>query len=72
MKFARQETDEAKARRLRSFDYLQKKQEEESWVKMEFHGIDVSLRMKYIAYLQCYSELVFSYKAAGFISVYVK
>jgi len=31
VKFARQETVEQKNRRLQSFDYLQKKQSEESW-----------------------------------------
>ncbi|XP_033749555.1 LOW QUALITY PROTEIN: DNA-directed RNA polymerase III subunit RPC5-like [Pecten maximus] len=40
MKFARQETDEAKARRMASFDYLQKKQEEESWHPLQFYNIN--------------------------------
>ena len=42
MKFARQETEEAKARRLRSFGYLQKKREEESWINISYHDINVS------------------------------
>ncbi|XP_060071471.1 DNA-directed RNA polymerase III subunit RPC5-like isoform X2 [Ylistrum balloti] len=40
MKFARQETDEAKARRLASYDYLQKKQEEEAWHRLHFYNIN--------------------------------
>ncbi|XP_069124051.1 DNA-directed RNA polymerase III subunit RPC5-like [Argopecten irradians] len=40
MKFARQETDEAKARRMASFDYLQKKQEEEAWRPLQFYNIN--------------------------------
>lgn len=43
MKFARQETEEAKARRMRSFGYLQKKRDEEPWIDVTYHGIDVGL-----------------------------
>lgn len=44
MKFARQETDEAKARRLASYDYLKKKQEEEAWCQLQYNDINVCKR----------------------------
>ncbi|XP_022319153.2 DNA-directed RNA polymerase III subunit RPC5-like [Crassostrea virginica] len=39
VKFAQQESEEAKARRMASFDYLQKKQQEEAWQKLQYHNI---------------------------------
>ena len=36
MKFARPETDRAKAQRLSSFKYLEKKKAEEPWKKVQF------------------------------------
>lgn len=42
VKFARQETDDAKARRLASYEYLQKKQDEEPWIRVQYNGPDVS------------------------------
>lgn len=44
MKFARQETEEAKARRMRSYGYLQKKRNEESWIHVEYHGVNVGTK----------------------------
>ena len=41
VKFAQQESEEAKARRMASFDYLQKKQQEEAWQKLQYHNITV-------------------------------
>lgn len=41
VKFAHQESEEAKARRMASFDYLQKKQQEETWQQLEYHNINV-------------------------------
>lgn len=41
VKFAHQESEEAKARRMASFDYLQKKQQEEMWQQLEYHNINV-------------------------------
>ncbi|OWF55981.1 DNA-directed RNA polymerase III subunit RPC5-like [Mizuhopecten yessoensis] len=53
MKFARQETDEAKARRLASYAYLQKKQEEEPWRPLQFYdinsGVAESERLKLVS-----------------------
>ncbi|CAE1294476.1 RPC5 [Acanthosepion pharaonis] len=40
LKFARHETVEAKARRMASYDYLQKKREEEQWINVKHHSID--------------------------------
>ena len=37
VKFARQETEEAKARRLASYEYMKKKQQEEAWVPVTHH-----------------------------------
>ena len=39
VKFARRETAESKARRLASYDYLRKKQNEEAWIKLRHHPI---------------------------------
>ena len=44
MKFARQETEEAKARRMASYDYLQRKREEEAWLPLRFHTIEVGVQ----------------------------
>lgn len=41
VKFAHQESEEAKARRMASFDYLQKKQQEETWQQLEYNNINV-------------------------------
>ena len=43
VKFARRETEEAKARRLASYEYLRKKQEEELWVSLNHHDVQDSL-----------------------------
>nr|XP_019922586.2 DNA-directed RNA polymerase III subunit RPC5 isoform X1 [Crassostrea gigas] len=40
VKFAHQESEEAKARRMASFDYLQKKQQEETWQQLEYNNIN--------------------------------
>lgn len=37
VKFARQETEEGKARRLASYEYLKKKQQEEAWIPVTHH-----------------------------------
>ncbi|XP_062611114.1 DNA-directed RNA polymerase III subunit RPC5-like [Saccostrea cucullata] len=39
VKFAQQESEEAKARRMASFNYLQKKQQEEAWQPLNYHSI---------------------------------
>ncbi|XP_056019128.1 DNA-directed RNA polymerase III subunit RPC5-like isoform X2 [Ostrea edulis] len=39
VKFAQQESSEAKARRMASFDYLYKKQQEEAWLPLQYHNI---------------------------------
>lgn len=41
VKFARPETDKAKANRLSSFKYLEKKQAEEPWVDLSYCTIQV-------------------------------
>lgn len=41
VKFAQQESSEAKARRMASFDYLYKKQQEEAWLPLQYHNISV-------------------------------
>lgn len=52
MKFARQETEEAKARRLRSFGYLQKRREEEPWINISYHDINSDLAERERSQLQ--------------------
>ena len=42
VKFSRPESEVAKARRLASFNYLQKKQQEEAWVPLRYHNTYVS------------------------------
>ncbi|XP_052262811.1 DNA-directed RNA polymerase III subunit RPC5-like isoform X2 [Dreissena polymorpha] len=39
VKFARPESDAAKARRLASFSHLQRKQEEESWLPLHYYNV---------------------------------
>ncbi|KAH3862928.1 hypothetical protein DPMN_025903 [Dreissena polymorpha] len=41
VKFARPESDAAKARRLASFSHLQRKQEEESWLPLHYYNVYV-------------------------------
>ena len=40
VKFARHETEDAKARRMASYEYLRKMEEEEKWVTMRHHSKD--------------------------------
>ena len=46
VKYARPESEVAKARRLGSYDYLRKKHEEERWVPLRYHNIMVGVRIK--------------------------
>ena len=39
VRFARHETDESKARRMASYEYLRKKQDDEQWVEVQHHHI---------------------------------
>ena len=43
VKYARPESEVAKARRLGSYEYLHKKHEEEPWVPLRYHNIHVSV-----------------------------
>lgn len=38
-RYVARETDEAKARRMASYEFLQKRHEDEEWVRMRFHGV---------------------------------
>ncbi|XP_067671933.1 DNA-directed RNA polymerase III subunit RPC5-like isoform X1 [Haliotis asinina] len=40
VKFARHESEEAKARRMASYEYLKQRMNEEPWVQVECHGIE--------------------------------
>lgn len=42
VKFARPESEEAKARRLASYEYIQHRLEEEPWCPLTYHSLDVS------------------------------
>ncbi|XP_031699447.1 DNA-directed RNA polymerase III subunit RPC5 [Anarrhichthys ocellatus] len=39
VRFARPESEQARQRRLQSYDFLQKKQAEEPWVHLHYHGV---------------------------------
>nr|XP_006818447.1 PREDICTED: DNA-directed RNA polymerase III subunit RPC5-like [Saccoglossus kowalevskii] len=51
VKFARPETDQAKARRLASWQYLQQKQSQEMWVDLKFHHLGSEHSEKEYGYL---------------------
>lgn len=55
VKFARQETSEQKSRRMKSFDYLTKKQSEERWVPCTYQKIQVGSNLARHS-IQCQQE----------------
>uniref|UniRef100_A0A8C8JG03 DNA-directed RNA polymerase III subunit RPC5 C-terminal domain-containing protein n=1 Tax=Oncorhynchus tshawytscha TaxID=74940 RepID=A0A8C8JG03_ONCTS len=44
VRFSRPESDQARQRRILSYDFLQKKQAEEPWVYLHYHGLNVMRR----------------------------
>lgn len=42
VKFAQHESEEAKARRMASYEYVQKQLDDEPWCKVDFHNLHVS------------------------------
>ena len=40
VRFARRETDEARARRIASYEYVNRRREEERWISMTYHQMD--------------------------------
>lgn len=41
VRFARPESEQARQRRIQSYEFLQKKQAEEPWVHLTYHGVKV-------------------------------
>lgn len=41
VRFARPESEQARQRRIQSYEFLQKKQAEEPWVQLHYHGVKV-------------------------------
>lgn len=41
VRFSRPESEQARQRRLQSYEFLQKKQAEEPWVHLHYHGVKV-------------------------------
>lgn len=41
VRFARPESEQARQRRIQSYEFLQKKQAEEPWVHLRYHGAKV-------------------------------
>lgn len=41
MRFSRPESEQARQRRIQSYEFLQKKQAEEPWIHLQYHGAKV-------------------------------
>lgn len=41
VRFARPESEQARQRRIQSYEFIQKKQAEEPWVHLRYHGVKV-------------------------------
>lgn len=41
VRFSRPESEQARQRRIQSYEFLQKKQAEEPWVHLQYHGVKV-------------------------------
>lgn len=41
MRFSRPESEQARQRRIQSYEFLQKKQAEEPWIHLQYHGVKV-------------------------------
>lgn len=41
VRFARPESEQARQRRIQSYEFLQKKQAEEPWVHLHYHSVKV-------------------------------
>lgn len=45
VRFSRPESEQARQRRIQSYEFLQKKQAEEPWVHLHYHGVKVCVIM---------------------------
>lgn len=43
VRFSRPESEQARQRRIQSYEFLQKKQAEEPWVHLHYHGLKVGV-----------------------------
>ncbi|XP_028990086.1 DNA-directed RNA polymerase III subunit RPC5 [Betta splendens] len=55
VRFARPESEQARQRRIQSYEFLQKKQAEEPWVHLHYHGVKDSRSEHERQYLFCQS-----------------
>uniref|UniRef100_A0A7N6ADR3 DNA-directed RNA polymerase III subunit RPC5 C-terminal domain-containing protein n=1 Tax=Anabas testudineus TaxID=64144 RepID=A0A7N6ADR3_ANATE len=74
VRFARPESEQARQRRIQSYEFLQKKQAEEPWVHLHYHGVKVGvhLLMRHIQcclYCNCLSLCNYCHLASFFVSV---
>lgn len=53
VRFSRPESEQARQRRIQSYDFLQKKQAEESWVHLHYHGLNDGRSDHERLYLYC-------------------
>uniref|UniRef100_A0A674BXM9 Polymerase (RNA) III (DNA directed) polypeptide E n=1 Tax=Salmo trutta TaxID=8032 RepID=A0A674BXM9_SALTR len=53
VRFSRPESEQARQRRIQSYDFLQKKQAEESWVYLHYHGLNDGRSDHERQYLYC-------------------
>uniref|UniRef100_A0A4W5QQJ2 Polymerase (RNA) III (DNA directed) polypeptide E n=1 Tax=Hucho hucho TaxID=62062 RepID=A0A4W5QQJ2_9TELE len=53
VRFSRPESDQARQRRIQSYDFLQKKQAEEPWVYLHYHGLNDGRSDHERQYLYC-------------------
>uniref|UniRef100_A0A4W5LIX1 Polymerase (RNA) III (DNA directed) polypeptide E n=1 Tax=Hucho hucho TaxID=62062 RepID=A0A4W5LIX1_9TELE len=53
VRFSRPESEQARQRRIQSYDFLQKKQAEESWVHLHYHGLNDGRSDHERQYLYC-------------------
>lgn len=52
VRFARPESEQARQRRIQSYEFLQKKQAEEPWVHLHYHGVKVGVHLL-MRHIQC-------------------
>lgn len=55
VRFARPESEQARQRRIQSYEFIQKKQAEEPWVHLRYHGVKDSRSEHERQYLYCQS-----------------
>ncbi len=64
VRFSRPESEQARQRRTQSYEFLQKKQSEEPWVHLHYHGIKVRVIMSssHQTFLQLRNHISYTYE----------